>query len=152
VLDSGVTARVLATLLTWRQETSYPVFIIGTVNDPTSIPAMVYRKGRFDEIWAVGLPNRTIREEIVRIHLEKRNINISNIDVNAIVDSTEKFTGAEIESCIEDSMFSAFFDGKEVNTKYILDSIAKTNPQYKSLTEEEDNLTVWMQLRARPVD
>jgi AAA+ superfamily predicted ATPase len=152
VLDSGVTARVLATLLTWRQETSYPVFIIGTVNDPTSIPAMVYRKGRFDEIWAVGLPSRTIREEIVRIHLEKRNINISNIDVNAIVDSTEKFTGAEIESCIEDSMFSAFFDGKEVDTKYILDSIAKTNPQYKSLAEEEDNLTAWMKLRARPVD
>lgn len=150
-LDSGVTARVVATLLTWRQETTAPVFIVATVNDPRLLPPMVYRKGRFDEIWSVTLPNEIERKIIFEIHLKKRGRNPKNYDTGLLALRSNKFTGAEIESCIEDAMFSAFYDDVEVTTEHIIDSINNTSPQNGVTNEEADNLAQWMATYARPV-
>jgi hypothetical protein len=150
-LDSGVTARVVATILTWRQETKYPVFVVGTVNDPRSLPPMVYRKGRFDEIWAVGLPTYEERVEIFDIHISKRKRDPENFDLNQLALRSEDFSGAEIESCIEDAMFTAFSHDDELSTEYILESIASTNPQASINTEEAKLLKEWIDAHARPV-
>ncbi len=150
-LDSGVTARVVATLLTWRQETTAPVFMVATVNDPRNLPPMVYRKGRFDEIWSVALPTKAEREEIFAIHLQKRKRDPKNFDLNVLALRTDKFTGAEIESCLEDAMFSAFYDDLEVTTEHILDSIKNTSPQNINITEESEALDTWMKTYARSV-
>lgn len=150
-LDSGVTARVVATILTWRQETTHPVFVVATVNDPRSLPPMVYRKGRFDEIWAVDLPTFDERCEIFNIHIAKRRRNPQGFDVNNLSLRSEGFSGAEIESCIEDAMFSAFSEGEDITTEHILHSLSETNPQSLADTEESKLLREWIKTYARPV-
>jgi len=150
-LDSGVTARVVATILTWRQETTHPVFVVATVNDPRSLPPMVYRKGRFDEIWAVDLPTFDERCEIFNIHLKKRRRDPESFDVKQLSFRSDGFSGAEIESCIEDAMFSAFSDGTELNTDYILASLNETSPQSSADTEDMKLLKDWIKTYARPV-
>lgn len=149
--DSGVTARVLSTLLTWRQETTYPVFMVYTANNPDLIPAMIYRKGRLDEIWAVDLPTLLEREEIFKIHLERRKRDASLFDTALLANRSKNFTGAEIEASIEDAMFNAFYDNVEVDTGYILKSIDGTLPQSDSSSEEYLRLKEWMSTRARSV-
>ena len=149
--DSGVTARVLATFLTWRQETTKPVFMIYTANDPDMIPPMVYRKGRVDEIWAVELPIEKEREEIFRIHLRLRNRLPENFDTATLAAKSDNFTGAEIEATIEEAMFNSFYDGVEVNTGHILNAISNTMPQSNIESEDMKRLAVWVKNRARSV-
>lgn len=150
-LDSGVTSRVVATLLTWRQETTAPVFMVATVNDPRMLPPMVYRKGRFDEIWSVELPNEGERKAIFEIHLKKRKRDPQNFDTALLALKSNKFTGAEIESCIEDAMFSAFYEDEEVETRHILESIQNTSPQNIVSNDDAELLAKWMETYARPV-
>jgi hypothetical protein len=149
--DSGVTSRVIATLLTWRQETKYPVFLVGTINNPFQLPQMVYRKDRFDEIWAVDVPDQQERLEILKIHLIKRRRNPENFDLNTLVLRSNLFTGAEIESCIEDALFTAFAENTDLTTELIIQSINNTKPQTGSDDEEINALRSWMATKARRV-
>jgi len=150
-LDSGVTSRVMGTLLTWRQETKSPVVMAATANDVTSIPSMVFRKGRFDEVWATDLPLLSERAEIFPIHLRKRGRNPEDFDIQLLANRTENFVGAEIEGVIEDAMFSAFSEGVEVTTEHILTSINATITQASRSVEELKALRKWSQERARLV-
>lgn len=149
--DSGVTARVLSSLLTWRQETKSPVFMIFTANDPDMMPSMVYRKGRLDEIWAVELPTFEERQSIFKIHLEKRKRDSSNYDLSLLAKNSNNLTGAEIEATIEDAMFNSFYEGVELETRHILKSISETNPQNNIESEDMVRIKEWMKNRARPV-
>lgn len=150
-LDSGVTSRVIGTLLTWRQETKAPVVLCGTANDVSAIPSMVFRRGRFDEIWVTDLPAQEEREEIFKIHLRKRGRDSRNFDTEALADQAKDFVGAEIESCIEDAMFSAFSEDMEVETKHILRAIKDTVPQSQRDAEGLKSLREWSATRARSV-
>jgi ATP-dependent 26S proteasome regulatory subunit len=149
--DSGVTARVLSTLLTWRQETKSPVFMIFTANDPDMMPPMVYRKGRLDEVWAVDLPSAEERQAIFKIHIEKRKRESSNYDLFLLAEKSNNFTGAEIEATIEDALFNSFYEGVELETRHILKSISETNPQNNIESEDMVRIKEWMKNRARPV-
>jgi ATP-dependent 26S proteasome regulatory subunit len=149
--DSGVTARVLSTLLTWRQETKSPVFMIFTANDPDMMPSMVYRKGRLDEIWAVELPTFEERQSIYKIHIERRKRDASNYDLALLSKNSENFTGAEIEATIEDALFNSFYEGVELENRHILKSISETNPQNNIESEDMVRIKEWMKNRARPV-
>ena len=150
-LDSGVTARVISILLTWRQETKYPVFMVGTANNPEALPSMIMRRGRLDEIWAVDLPTPEEREEIFEIHIRKRGRDPLHYDIKILANESGGFTGAEIESCIEDAMFSAFADGVEFSSAQIFDSINNTIPQNVRDAEEIQKLREWTKNRARSV-
>lgn len=149
--DSGVTARVLSTLLTWRQETKYPVFMVCTANNPDLMPSMIYRKGRLDEVWAVDLPNSSEREEILKVHLERRNRDPSLFDTHLLASVCKNFTGAEIEAAIEDAMFNAFYEGIEITTGHILRSLENTNPQSDLSSDAYIKLKEWMAVNARSV-
>ncbi len=150
-LDSGVTSRVTGTILTWRQETRAPIFVAATANSVQNLPAMVYRKGRFDEVWATDLPDEQERAEIFSIHLQKRKRDPKKFDLQALAKKADDFVGSEIESCIEDAMFSAFDKGKEVNTDFVLRSIEETIPQAKRDKEEVSRIREWVKTRARLV-
>lgn len=150
-LDSGVSARVVSTILTWRQETKYPVVLAATANDVLTIPSMVYRKGRLDEVWATDLPFEAERKEIVNIHLRKRNRDPEKFDTAMLANRTEEFVGSEIESVIEDAMFSAFDSGVEVQTKHILVAIRETIPQAQRNKDEIEAIRNWVSQRARLV-
>lgn len=150
-LDSGVSARVVSTILTWRQETKYPVVLAATANEVLTIPSMVYRKGRLDEVWATDLPFQSEREEIFRIHLRKRGRDPEKFDVKMLAELTVDHVGSEIESEIEDAMFSAFDVGKEVETKHIITAIRQTIPQAQRNSDEVKAIREWVAQRARLV-
>lgn len=150
-LDSGVTARVLSTILTWRQETTYPVPIVATANDVSALPSMIYRKGRFDEVWGVGLPSESERETIFQIHINKRKRNSDDFDCAMLASLTDGFVGAEIEACVEDALFAAFDVEAELSDKFIMASIQETIPQSHRSREELDAIDIWIKERARYV-
>jgi ATP-dependent 26S proteasome regulatory subunit len=150
-LDSGVTGRVVSTVLTWRQETKYPVMLVATANDVASLPAMVYRKGRLDEVWATDLPEEHERAEIFGIHIRKRDRDPDDYNLTLLAQRTEEFTGAEIEGCIEDAMFLAFENDVEFETKHIIKSINETVPQALRDAEELNAIREWVASRARGV-
>ena len=150
-LDSGVTARVVSTILTWRQETTAQVVLACTANDVATIPSILYRKGRMDEVWATDLPYINEREEIFRIHLRKRHRDPEAFDVALLAENTDQWTGSEIEANIEDAMFSAFDKDEEVTTAHILQSIKETVPMASRNREELKAIREWVDTRARRV-
>lgn len=150
-LDSGVGSRVTGTILTWRQETRAPVFVAATANEVTSLPSMVYRKGRFDEVWATDLPNEEERVEIFAIHLRKRGRDASKFDLELLSRQSMQYVGAEIETAVEDAMFYAFDKDEEITTKHISKAIKDTKPQAERDKEEIERIRKWCSVRARQV-
>lgn len=131
-----VTMRLFGTFLTWMQDKTAPVFVIATANDISHLPPELLRKGRFDEIFYVGLPNQAERKKIFEIHIKKRRKqDIDQIDINSLVSSTEGFSGADIEGVVVEAVENAFGDAVEKNvdikdaaltTDYLLSSINNT--------------------------
>jgi SpoVK/Ycf46/Vps4 family AAA+-type ATPase len=148
--DGGTTSRVLGSWLTWMQEKTAPVFVVATANDVSNLPPELLRKGRFDEIFFVDLPNESEREKIFVIHLNQRNRDYMKFDIHSLVKESQNFTGAEIESSIEAAMYEAFSDNKrDINTKDILLSLKNSVPIAIIMKEEIDALRKWASERAR---
>lgn len=126
---SEVTVRLFGTFLTWMQEKISPAFVIATANDITKLPPELMRKGRFDEIFYVGLPNSTERKKIFEIHISKRRkSDLSSIDIDKLVSRTEGYSGADIEGVVKDAVENVFADDKpNLTTDYILTAIDNTH-------------------------
>jgi ATP-dependent Zn protease len=128
-LDAGVSNRILGSFLTWMQEKTAPVFVIATANDISHLPPELMRKGRFDEIFFLDLPNEQERAEIFRVHLKNRNRDPSTFDIEKMVELSEGFVGSEIESAIIEGLYRAFNDGRrDVRNEDIFESLKKTKP------------------------
>jgi SpoVK/Ycf46/Vps4 family AAA+-type ATPase len=111
--DGGTSSRVLGYILTWMQEKREPVFVVATSNDLSRMPPELLRKGRFDEVFWLGFPTAEERQEILRIHLAKRSLEISTTEQRRVVDSTEGFTGAEIEALVAEANLAVLNEGRE---------------------------------------
>lgn len=124
-----VTTRLFGNFLTWMQEKDSLTFVVATANDITKLPPELLRKGRFDEIFYVGLPDRDERETIFKIHIAKRrSMDQNSIDISKLVDKTEGFSGADIEGVVKDAIESAFSDDKvSIQTSDILEAIKNTH-------------------------
>ena len=122
--DSGTTSRVLATLLNWLAEKTTPVFVVATANNITSLPSEIIRKGRFDEIFFIDLPNQDEREKIFQVHLKKLRPNTwHRYNISYLAKYSDLFSGAEIQQVIFDAMYSAFNQKREFTSEDILRSI-----------------------------
>lgn len=123
-----VTTRLFGSFLTWMQDKTAPAFVIATANDITKMPPELLRKGRFDEIFFVDLPNQTERKMIFEVHIKKRRKkDFPNIDIQKLVNMTEGYSGADIESVVRDGIENAFCDGKDgITTEYISQAIKNT--------------------------
>lgn len=127
--DSGheVTKRLFGQFLTWMQEKENTVFTVATANDSSKMPPELLRKGRFDEIFFIDLPNEKEREHIIEIHLKKRNKYHKRIYLDSLAEKTEGFSGADLEAAINDTIESAFIEGKgNVSTEDILEHLKQT--------------------------
>lgn len=133
--DAGTTARVFSTFLTWLQEKTAPVFVVATSNDIHALPPELLRKGRFDELFFVDLPSLNEREEILRIHLAKRNRDDKRFDVKALAAETQGFSGAELEQAIFDALFAAFEAGRDLSTADVLEAVKRTVPLSQTMRE-----------------
>jgi AAA+ superfamily predicted ATPase len=145
--DSGVTARVTGTVLTWMQDKVEPVFVVATVNRVKGLPPELLRKGRFDEIWWVDLPNETERREIFNIHLAKREIDLSICE--KWITDTKGFSGSEIEAVVADALLTALADDREIDTTDINHSIKKLIPLSTTMREDIEEMQRWARDRAQ---
>lgn len=157
--DSGVTARVFATFLTWMQEKTKPVFVVATANeDVRSLPPELLRKGRFDELFFVDLPTHEERIAILEAHLKRKRSSrfpegrdASMFDLQLLSTESEGYTGAELEEAINSAMDEAFADGgREMTTDGILRAIRLTFPLSATMRESIEYLRDWAKDRARP--
>lgn len=150
VSDSGTTARVFATFLTWMQEKTKPVFLIATANDVSALPPELLRKGRFDEIFFVDLPELDDRKEIFKIHLKKRGRSPSKFKVAQLAKETAGYSGAEIEQIVVGGLNQAFDEGSELKTSHLMNEAENQVPLSRMMSEEIAELRNWARLRARP--
>lgn len=150
--DSGTTARVFSTFLTWLQEKHKPVFVVATANDVSALPPELLRKGRFDEIFFIDLPTHTEREQIFSIHLRKRKREPAQFDLPTLAQATEGFSGAEIEQVVIGALFTAFAAGRDLTTEDLLHEIRSTIPLSVMMREEINELRTWAQMRTRPAN
>ncbi|CAN5464386.1 AAA family ATPase [soil metagenome] len=148
--DSGTTARVFATFLTWMSEKTAPVFLIATANNVSQLPPEMLRKGRFDEIFFVDLPDGEEREDIFAIHLRKRKRDPANFDLKALADAAAGFSGAEIEQAVVSSLFTAFDEGRELTQDDLVQESEAAVPLSVTMREDIDGLRAWATDRARP--
>ncbi len=126
---ADVTTRLFGNFLTWMQEKDNSVFVVATANDITKLPPELLRKGRFDEIFYVGLPNGMEREKIFEIHITKRRPqDVKKISISDLAAKTDGFSGADIEGVVKEAVEMAFAEGKDsVQTQEILDAIRNTH-------------------------
>ncbi len=147
---SVTSTRAFGDFLTWMQEKTHPVFVIATANNISHLPPELLRKGRFDEIFFVDLPNVHERESILAIHLRRRGRNPKDFDCWGIAEATERFSGAEIEQAVIAAMFNAFSREREVTTLDVLQVVRETVPLAITLEERIKDLKEWARHRTRP--
>ena len=140
---SEVTVRLFGQFLTWMQEKTSPTFVIATANDITKLPPELMRKGRFDEIFFVGLPNVNERRKIFEIHIKKRRPNdLTAINLDRLVNQTDGYSGADIEGVVKDAIEDTFSDGKPtLTTDYVLSAIDSTHSLSEIMKESLDKLS-----------
>ena len=143
--DSGVSARVFGSFITWMQEKKAPVFIIATCNRISGLPAELTRKGRFDEIFFVDVPDPNERKEILQIHIQKRGRDLKKFDLSDCVSNSEGFSGAELEEAVVSGLFNAFYKGQELTDFHIQHAILNTVPLSKSRATDMAEMRDWAQ-------
>jgi ATP-dependent 26S proteasome regulatory subunit len=150
--DGGTTARVFATFLTWLQEKTSPVFVIATANDVSMLPPELLRKGRFDEIFFIDLPNRNEREEILTIQLKKRRRDPGLFDMKQLLDVTAGFSGSELEEAVVGALYDTFDEGQgtiDIGTTSLVSACREVIPLSQTMRERLAEMREWSKSRAR---
>lgn len=149
-VDGGTTARVFGTFLTWMQDKKSNVFVVATANQIQGLPAELLRKGRFDEIFFIDLPDPAERAAIFDIHLQKRRRDPARFALPRLVQATEGFSGAEIEQIVIAGLYEAFAAGMDLQDGHLLHAIHQTVPLSVTMREEIEALRHWAKTRAVP--
>ncbi len=148
--DGGLSMRIFGSFLNWLQEKKAPVFVAATSNDISSLPPEFLRKGRFDEIFFVDLPDAGERQSIFSIHLQRRKQDPVKFELAKLAAASEGFTGAEIEQAVTSALYSAFSQKTPLSTEIILSELGSTYPLSVTMKERLDSLRAWAQERAVP--
>ncbi|MFB2970415.1 AAA family ATPase [Aerosakkonema sp. BLCC-F183] len=141
--DSGTSRRVFATLLTWMQEKTAPVFVVATANNVDLLPAELIRKGRLDELFWVDLPNQQERSQIFKVHLSRLRPNRTDFDFELLANRSKDFSGAEIEQVIYEAMQNGFSRNEEFTMGDLLDAIASCVPLSRIAQRQIELLKSW---------
>jgi SpoVK/Ycf46/Vps4 family AAA+-type ATPase len=150
--DAGLSQRLLATLLTWMQDRESGVFLAATSNNITILPPEMLRKGRFDEIFFVDLPNAEIRAALFGLHLKKRGRDAGAFDLAKLAAASDGFSGAEIEQAIIAALYTAFSARQQLTTEIVIAEIQSTRPLSVTRAEEVQAIREWAKTRAVPAD
>jgi SpoVK/Ycf46/Vps4 family AAA+-type ATPase len=121
------------------------VFVVATANNVRTLPPELLRKGRFDEIFFVGLPNQRERAEILAVHLQKyRPDRLREYDLERLAYETPDFSGAELEQAIVEAMHLAFSQNRDFTTEDILTCASQIIPLCRTAQTEVELLQEWV--------
>jgi ATP-dependent 26S proteasome regulatory subunit len=146
--DPG-SSRVFGAFLTWLSEKQAPVFVVATANDVAQLPPELLRRGRFDELFFVDLPNLAERAEILGIHLRRRGRDPKHYRIAEHAEESERLTGAELEQVVTSALYTAFAGDRELEDDDLTNAIAETVPLYDTYEERIKELRDWARTRAR---
>jgi ATP-dependent 26S proteasome regulatory subunit len=148
--DAGVSSRLLASFLSWMQDRKAPVFVAATCNNVEALPPELIRKGRFDELFFVDLPNQAERKHIFAIQLARRKRNPAEFNLDRLAAAALGYSGAEIEAAVQTGLYSAFSSKQALATQTLLDALKATVPLSITRAEEIEALREWARTRAVP--
>jgi SpoVK/Ycf46/Vps4 family AAA+-type ATPase len=148
--DNGVARRLFGTFLTWLEDRNAPVFVAATANDIQRLPAELTRKGRFDEVFFIDLPDDSSRAGIFRIHLERRGRDADAFDIAGFVADSVGYSGAEIEFGVIDGLYRAFNAGRDLIDDDIRRALSDTVPLSRTRAHDIGTLRTWATGNARP--
>jgi len=146
--DTGVAARIFAKFLTWMQERKEFVFVAATANRIDLLPAEMIRRGRFDQVFFVDLPSSEERKAIFQIHLKRREENLSQYDFILLSQSTENYSGAEIEQIVVSSLARAMSEGRALTQDDLFWEINHLIPLATTMQEQIKAIRSWARKRA----
>lgn len=150
--DGGLSQRMFGTLLSWMQDHRHPIFIIATSNDISALPPELMRKGRFDEVFFVDLPDLVAREQILRIHLKRRRRDPDAFNLLKLAKAAEGFSGSELEQVVLSALFAAYSRQSELEDRDLLQEIGNTRPLSVLNAEKIDRLRAWAENRCVSAD
>jgi SpoVK/Ycf46/Vps4 family AAA+-type ATPase len=142
--DGGVSGRVLATFLRWLQDRSPGVFVVATANDVSRLPPELTRKGRFDEVFFVDLPDAPARLEILRTQLAARAVAVTDAELTALATASDGYSGAELDAAIVAASY-----GGPVTAASLHEEISAAVPLSRSRSAEITTLRAWATQHAR---
>lgn len=139
--NNDIMTRMFGYFLSWMQEKQSSVYVIATANNADNLPPELKRKGRFDEIFCVNLPDKEERKAIFKIHLEKKKKSLYDASLNSICQITDGFNGADIESVVNEAVEEGFLSGERELSKNVLENIVRhTVSISKSCKKQIDNM------------
>jgi AAA+ superfamily predicted ATPase len=150
--DGGVSRRVLGYLLTWMAERKSRVFLVATANQVHELPPELLRKGRFDEIFFVDLPDAATRREVFALHLRQRALDPEAFDLQALAQASEGFSGAEIEQAIVAALYAAHAAGAPLADFTLRAELKQARPLSVLMAEQVEALRDWARTRTVPAD
>ncbi|HVJ87906.1 MAG TPA: AAA family ATPase [Caulifigura sp.] len=143
-------ARIVGRFLTWLQEHTSPVFVVATANNVARLPPELLRRGRFDELFFVDLPNFYERKSIFEIHLKRRGWKPEMFDVEALANRTDEYSGAEIEQVVNSAIIESYSQGRMLTDDDLEQSRDRTVPLSVTMEDQIFALREWARTRCRP--
>jgi len=150
--DGGLSQRMFGTLLTWMQDHRHPIFMVATANDVSQLPPELMRKGRFDEMFFIDLPDVAARARILGIHLARRKRDPAKFDLDALSVAADGFSGAELEQAIRSGLYAAFAKKQELTTAILLNELSQTRSLSVVMPERLASLRAWAKERCVSAD
>ena len=147
--SDATVARMIGRFLTWMQEHTAPVFVVATANQVTHLPPELLRRGRFDELFFIDLPNYHERKSILKIHLLRRQIDLENVELDLLADQTEQYSGSELEQVVSAASIEAYTRQHAVTMKDLTQSREATIPLAVTMEDAIFNLREWARGRCR---
>lgn len=151
-MDGGSSRRVFGTFIKWLNDRKSPVYIVATANQVQSLPMEFTRKGRFDEIYGLDLPEMSERAEIFRIHLSKRGKDPLAYEVVELASKTDGFTGADVEQVVKLGLKIAFFENEDLGMEHLIKAIPQIIPLSKTESHRIEDTRKWCNLHAKPAN
>jgi SpoVK/Ycf46/Vps4 family AAA+-type ATPase len=146
----ATSGRVFGSFLTWLSEKQAPVFVVATANDIEALPPELLRRGRFDDLFFVDLPNQTERMEILAIHLRKRGRDPLQFPLDDLASEAARLSGAELEQVVASALYKSFADDRDLTENDLVNAITETVPLYDTYEKRIKELRDWARNRARP--
>jgi hypothetical protein len=150
--DGGVSQRILGTFLSWMQERRGDVFVVATANDVKRLPPEFLRKGRFDEVFFVDLPDAATRAEILRIHLADREADPDAFPLAELAAASDGFSGSELEQAIVSVQYAAFAEDGDIRPDRLAEELQRTRPLSVTMAEPILELRRWAEGRTVPAN